>query len=164
ADVIQWSAVSKASKYELKLYRGAKLVHTQRVAASVRKYNYASKMATPGIYTVSVQAIGDTINYRNGAVSARSNQKITLNRVSKPTWKADVIQWSAVSKASKYELKLYRGAKLVHTQRVAANVRKYNYASKMKTRGVYTVSVQAIGDNKNYRNGPVSERSGQKRK
>ncbi|MBS4204813.1 S8 family serine peptidase [Lederbergia citrea] len=163
-DVIKWSAVANTSKYELKLYRGNSLVHTQRVAANVRQYNFASKMKTPGAYTVTVQAIGDNITYRNGAISIRSNQKVTLNRVPKPTWDGDVIKWSAVANTSKYELKLYRGNSLFHTQRVAANVRKYNFASRMKTPGAYTVTVQAIGDTKTNRNGPISERSGQKRK
>jgi hypothetical protein len=161
-DVIQWSSVANASQYELKLYRGTTLVHTQRVAGSVLQYNFASKMATPGTYTVTVRAVGDNIATRSGAVSTRSGQKITLNRVPKPTWNGDVIQWSPVANSSQYELKLYRGTTLVHTQRVAASVLQYNFASKMTTSGTYTVTVRAIGDNLIYRNGPLSERSSEK--
>ncbi|MBT2738105.1 S8 family serine peptidase [Bacillus sp. ISL-7] len=163
-DVIQWVGVAHTYQYEVKLYRGTTLIKTLRVAASVRQVNYAGLMNRPGSYTVSVRAIGDNRSSRNGSVSARSNQKITLNQVQKPTWSSNTIKWNGVSKAAQYEVKLYRGSTLVNTKRVAANVRQINYATQMKKSGKYTVTVQAIGDNKSYRNGPISARSNQKSK
>ncbi|MBT2724295.1 S8 family serine peptidase [Bacillus sp. ISL-46] len=163
-DVIQWVGVAHTYQYEVKLYRGTTLIKTLRVGASVRQVNYAGLMNRPGSYTVSVRAIGDNRSSRNGSVSARSNQKITLNQVQKPTWSSNTIKWNGVSKAAQYEVKLYRGSTLVNTKRVAANVRQINYATQMKKSGKYTVTVQAIGDNKSYRNGPISARSNQKSK
>ncbi|MCT8137559.1 hypothetical protein H1D32_07235 [Anaerobacillus sp. CMMVII] len=59
----------------MKLYRGSTLVATQQVKSTVVQYNFASKMTRPGVYTVTVRAIGDGTNYKNGAVSLRSNEK-----------------------------------------------------------------------------------------
>jgi hypothetical protein len=164
SDTIKWYGVSKASIYDVKLYRGSTLVNTKRVSANVRQVNFASLTHKSGSYTVSVQAIGDNRSYRNAPVSARSNQKITLTQVQKPSWSSNTIKWYGVSKASKYDVKLYRGSRLVSTKRVAANIRQVNFATLMKKSGKYTVSVQAIGDNKTYRNGPISARSNQKSK
>ncbi|MDE5414021.1 S8 family serine peptidase [Alkalihalobacterium chitinilyticum] len=161
-DVIRWNGVANASQYELKLYRGSTLVRTQRVGGSIRHYNFASRMANPGTYRVTVQALGNGTDYSNGPESVRSNQKVTLNVVQKPTWSGDVIRWNSVANASHYELKLYRGSTLVRTQRVRGTVSQYNFASRMETAGAYRVTVQAIGNNGTYRNGPVSTRSNQK--
>ncbi|MEH6956551.1 hypothetical protein [Neobacillus drentensis] len=164
SDVIKWSGVASANQYEVKLYRGTALIVTKRVGGTVRQYNYASLMKTPGRYSVTVQAIGDNRLYRNGSVSARSTQRITLNSVQKPTWNGTVIKWKGVANANQYEVKLYRGTALVNTRRVLATVRQYNYVSLMKKSGSYTVTVQAIGNTKYFKNGPVSSRSNPKRK
>ncbi|MEH7130126.1 S8 family serine peptidase [Neobacillus drentensis] len=161
-DVIQWSGVSNADQYEIKLFQGATLIDTQRVSASVRQVNFASQMYSPGIYNATVQAIGDNSLFRNGSVSILSNQRITISQVQKPTWNGDVIKWFSVASTTQYEVKLFRGTSLINTRRVGGLVRQYNYASLMKTPGSYSVTVQAIGDNSLYRNGPVSARSTQK--
>jgi hypothetical protein len=161
-DVIRWDSVANTSQYEFKLYRGTTLVTTQRVGSSVTQHNNTSQMTSPGAYTATVQAIGDQTNYLNGPVSVRSNKNrktVTLAQVQKPTWNGDAIWWNSVANASQYELKLFRGTTLVNTQQVGANVRQHNFASRMTSPGAYTVTVQAIGDNRNYRSGPVSVRS-----
>ncbi|MDR7240438.1 S8 family serine peptidase [Neobacillus drentensis] len=163
-DVIKWSGVASANQYEVKLYRGTSLIITRRVGGSVRQYNFVSLMKTPGSYSVTVQAIGDNRLYRNGSVSARSTQRITLNSVQKPAWNGTAIKWNGVANANQYEVKLYRGTVLVDTRRVRATVKQYNYASLMKKSGSYTVTVQAIGDTRYFKNGPVSPRSNIKRK
>ncbi|WP_150283522.1 S8 family serine peptidase [Rummeliibacillus sp. TYF-LIM-RU47] len=163
-DSIHWKTVEHTKTVELRLYRGKTLILSKRVAAGDRKYNLSSKMKNSGEYTVTIKAIGDNKSYKSGAASVHSDKKITLKQVPKPTWKGTVIQWQSVAKASKYELKLYRGSKLVFTKHVTASNHKYSYASKMKVRGTYTVTVEAIGNHKTYRNGPISHRSvGKKR-
>ncbi|WML24648.1 S8 family serine peptidase [Neobacillus sp. OS1-33] len=161
-DVIKWFSVASTTQYEVKLFRGTSLINTRRVGGLVRQYNYASLMKTPGSYSVTVKAIGDNSLYRNGPVSARSTRKITLNSVQKPTWSGDVIKWSSIASANQYEVKLYRGTALIVTKRVGGTVRQYNFAILMKTPGRYSVTVQAIGDNRLYRNGSVSARSTQR--
>lgn len=163
-DSIHWKMLEHAKTAELRLYRGKTLILTKRVAAGDKKYNFSSKMKNPGEYTVTIKAIGDNKSYQTGAASAHSDKKITLKQVLKPSWKGTVIQWHSVAKASKYELTLYRGAKLVNKKYVTGSTHKYSFASKMKVHGTYTVTVEAIGNHKTYRNGPISRRSvGKKR-
>ncbi|MEH6956550.1 S8 family serine peptidase, partial [Neobacillus drentensis] len=164
-DIIQWSGVSNADQYEIKLFQGATLIDTQRVSASVRQVNFASQMNSTGAYTTTVQAIGDNSNYRDGLTSIRSDENrkvLTLAQVAKPSWNSDVLQWNGVDNATQYEVKLYKGTTLVDTKRVSASVRQVNFASQMYSPGIYNATVQAIGDNSLFRNGSVSILSNQR--
>ncbi|UQW97810.1 S8 family serine peptidase [Rummeliibacillus sp. G93] len=158
-DTIHWKTSDSAKIVEVRLYRGSRLIYSKRAAAKEKKYNLSSKMRDPGEYTVTVKAIGDNKNYQTGAASDHSSKRITLKQVAKPTWSGTVIQWHTVAKSSKYELKLYRGNKLVYTKQVSPKVHKYSYTSKMKVHGKYSVTVQAIGNQKTYKNGPISHHS-----
>ncbi|WP_191277228.1 S8 family serine peptidase, partial [Neobacillus kokaensis] len=88
----------------------------------------------------------------------------TLSQVQKPTWNGDIIQWTGVTNALQYEVKLYNGATTVSTQRVNSSVRQVNYASQMANPGLYSVTVQAIGDKTNYEDGLPSLPSDENRK
>lgn len=163
-DTIHWNTSDSVKTVEVRLYRGSRLIYSKRAAAKEKKYNLSSKIKDPGEYIVTVKAIGDNKNYQTGAASDHSSKRITLKQVAKPTWSGNVIQWHTVAKSSKYELKLYRGNKLVYTKQVAPKAHKYSYTSKMKVHGKYSVTVQAIGNQKTYKNGPISHHSIEKRR
>ncbi|WP_318507002.1 hypothetical protein [Bacillus sp. T3] len=160
--VIWWTGVPNASQYEVKLFSGTSLIATEHVEASERHFNFALQMIIPSEYTVSVQAISDSDTYRNGPVSLLSDQITTLNKVQKPTWNGENLEWTEVENALHYEVKLYRGTTLIKTQRVGSNVQHFNFANQMRSPGEYTATVQAIGDGKYYWHGPVSEPSGKR--
>ncbi len=72
--LLSWNAVSNASGYEVKLYRGDNLEATERVEADVTSFNLQEIMKSTGAgtYTATVQALGEG-EYSNGLVSAASN-------------------------------------------------------------------------------------------
>ena len=93
-----------------------------------------------------------------------------LRKVDQPTWDGDVIKWTNVENAKNYEVKLYKGGTLEDTQTVnqgtvgAAN--SYNFKTKIDSLspGIFTVTVQAKGDNEPWTDGAVSDESAENRK
>jgi len=87
-----------------------------------------------------------------------SNPLTSLQQVNQPTWEGDVIKWEDVTDAISYKVKLYKDtSELVDTQIVDPGEEQYNFTSKIaEGAGSYTVTVQAIGDDINYSDGPVS--------
>jgi len=74
-NVIQWDEVSNTSEYEVKLYKGNDHIYTERVGQYTTQYDTTSLIQEPGVYYVTVKAIGDNINYQDGPESERSDGK-----------------------------------------------------------------------------------------
>ncbi|MGI6614737.1 MAG: cohesin domain-containing protein [Dethiobacteria bacterium] len=84
-----------------------------------------------------------------------------LVKVGQPTWDGDVITWTNVENAANYEVVLYKDGTPVDTQTVSQETNSYNFASKIASLspGVFTVTVQAKGDNDPWTDGDVSDQS-----
>ncbi|MFA9560395.1 S-layer homology domain-containing protein [Evansella sp. AB-rgal1] len=166
-DTIEWIDIDNAKKYEVILYKdGSPIEEPIEVAPGVQEYDFSSKiLESPGIYTVTVRALGDGKPYTNGPVSEFSlgNKKTApLDKVSQPTWSGDTIEWIDIDNAKKYEVILYKdGSPIEEPIEVVPGEQQYDFSSNIQDLGpgTYTVTVRALGDGMPYTNGPVSEQS-----
>ena len=165
-DVINWVDVANAANYEVKLYNGDEVVDTQIIAPNVQELDFEPRMAEAGagVYTVTVQALGDDDPWTHGPVSPASEPNIkteSLSQVDQPTWEDDVIKWVDVENAANFEVVLYQDGSPIDTQVVAPGVQEHDFGPRMAEAGagVYTVTVQALGDGMPYTNGNPSEPS-----
>lgn len=108
---------------------------------------------------------GKKITDRNKIVKPRldfskfNTTIITLDKVNPPTWSGDTLQWTAVSQASYYSVTLYCNSVKTYTEKVSATTTKLNLASKMTQPGLYTATVQALGNQTTSLDGAVSNSS-----
>ena len=166
-DVIKWVNVENAEGYEVKLYKGGTVVDTQPVNQGTSSYNFGSKIASlaPGVFTVTVQAKGDSDPWTDGAVSepsAANTKTEVLAKVGKPVWDGWAVTWTDVENAAQYEVILYRGEDDVVTKAVEQGLQRYDFSADTGELGSYTATVQAKGDGVIYLDGLVSDPSDSK--
>ncbi len=84
-----------------------------------------------------------------------------LDKVERPYWDRDKIKWQDVSNASEYEVILFKDGDSIIAVSVVSGVEEYDFSDYMvqEGSGSYTVTVQALGDNIDYLDGPPSDPS-----
>ncbi|HEX2946453.1 MAG TPA: hypothetical protein VHT96_10910 [Clostridia bacterium] len=103
------------------------------------------------------QNTGDTDENGNGDSSDENNQ--VLSKVGLPSWNFTSVNWSEVSNAANYEIKLYKNDNAIAVETVAGGITFFDFrniiSSDLST-AVYKVTVQAKGAG-SYKDGPASE-------
>lgn len=175
-NTISWTGVANASAgYHVKLYKDGTQVWNGNVPTSSSSLNLGTYMSNngPGGYTATVMALAAT-PYINGPESEHSEVKVysvTLGKVGKPAWGTGwTITWTDLAAGSPnygdhvlyYNVNLEKegsGSTLI-TVGVNPGLEQHTFAgSNFAGPGSYYVTVQAIGDNNLYFNGPLSDAS-----
>ncbi len=110
-----------------------------------------------GVGANSFRVLGASVvenETNSGQVTAWFPQ--TLDQVVNLDWYETKIQWSEVYGASNYQVQLYRNSGTVEVHNVTYWT-YYDFAENMLIRYGDTVTVQAMGDGRNYKDGPARE-------
>ena len=153
-----WTPVSNATNYEVKVYKGA----TLKVTTSTTEGQAASSLNITGLqadstYTYKVKAIGDgDLSYSDSYQSATSASFTMAHQLATPvvgtastSATGITANWTnaVVTNVLSYDIKIYQGTTLVKTVNVpdpnatSVNINGLEYATE------YTFTVTAIGDN-----------------
>ena len=144
-----WSAIPNASSYTLVLTKDGSVINTYSGITGLSQDISADVNANgSGVYSATVQAIGDGINFTNSAVSNSTPLSTTLATPNSPSWiSGSTFGWTAVPNAPSYTLVLTKGTTTINTY-TGITVTSYDFASDIAANGAgtYSVTVQAVGD------------------
>ena len=170
----QWYDISNEVGYVVRLYKGKYVLDKDKyvvvaryLAANETKTDFRNDMLGdgPGGYFISVQGIGDYVNYEDGG--EYESQVITLLESPENLyWDGKVAHWSSVANAEEYQVKLYRDGmlelgtgKTVTAENIAAGV-DYTAEIEAGIGGVYTFRVVAKSSNSRTADSGEAESSG----
>ena len=165
---VNWSSVSNASSYTLKLYasNGTSLLATitglSSTSRTITTSDYAS-LADGTTYQVSITAIGNGTTYLDSLESTKrtvttsqtlSNATLSSASPTSATLKSINLTWSSVLNASNYTIKIYDQADslletLTNVSGTSKTITTSDLAS-LANSTLYKFSIQAIGNNTSY--------------
>ena len=164
-----WIIVNNAQSYDIKLYNSVPtLISTTNASGQATNSTAINGLSENTSYTYTVTAIGDGLNYTNSNASTAANfNTITLTSISTPTINAATgftatgftANWTTVTNASSYNVKLYQGATIINTFNVAGQTSANCAISGLTAGQLYTYTVTAIGDGLYYSNSSESAAS-----
>lgn len=159
--IIAFAPVNGATNYKVFVYNeNGDLVHSEEITNG-GKINFA----TPGTYTVKLQALGDNENHTDSELSdpvdwkiAGADDEVTLTKpvgiVCNPLGDGGYIcAFAPVNGATAYKVFVYNeSGELVHSEEIT-NGGRINFT----TPGTYTIKVQALGNGTNIKDSELSD-------
>lgn len=156
-----WKKADNAVKYSVNIYKDGVKIDTVEVTEEKINFMDWAEVKGNGKYTADVTAYGD-IPEEVGEVAdglLEFDYTEALDTVKQPTWEDKVLKWEAVTGATSYEVKLYKGeATEPATTVTVTDGTSCDFEEYLKNEtGTFYATVQAKGDNDVV--GGVSEKS-----
>ena len=133
---VSWNAIENASGYSVQVGNG-------EWSAPQTETSYTLTETVAGNYTVRVKALGDGINYRDGAEELVT--VLVTEKLSAPTLTTgrNTVSWSQVDNASGYKIKVDDGE-------WSDEITELTYKLEGVSAGAHTVAVIAVSDSELY--------------
>jgi hypothetical protein len=153
-----WTAVANATGYDVKVYDGTStLVNTISVTGQATSSAAVTGILRATTYTYKVIAKGDALTYNSSDPSAASVSFTTLGLTTpiagsptNITTSALTANWTTVTNASSYDVKLYVNSYLVSTTNVSGQASTSLLISGLNMGTTYYYTVTAKGDGVTY--------------
>jgi len=147
---VSWQEVENIYGYVLRIYRNEKEINKLEIPQEINIIDLYSFMKKPGIYTFTLQSVGDNKIYLNSPESLKSNENIRISNLNEPKIKyfnENILEWEKVENASGYMIKIYKNKEFFNSvffekEHNKLNLEEYNEGD------FYNVSIYALGDNK----------------
>lgn len=164
-----WTAVANSESYDIKVYNSVPtLVSTTTASGEATNTKAIIGLSASTAYTYTVTATTTSALYSNSSasspVSVTTNAFVTLSTptvgvATAYTATGFTANWTAVSNASSYDVKLYQGASLISTTNFTGQATASGALSGLTAGLSYTYTVTAKGDGAVYSDSPASAAS-----